>query len=349
MKQKLLIWAFVVVLLTVVILQTGRYNLDQSYSTSSYSNTGTSAFIELLKASGYKVKLIPETDSSLGGAMAGIVLLPEYQEDEIEPFVSDLEEGKKLGIFKLKQVSEKPKTATVSNDFETDKTVGEVVPFNHDPYLWDSSNSKGNAVVSSTLSTDSASYAEAYTDKNRFFHTINDATGITNEFIDQRQNASIVLSVVGTLAKPGETIAIVTAFTDGDGAITLIEKMGPIVHGIWTQFLVMTIVMFFGFSVRFGLAPEMRARQRNSLELVDGMATLMRRKLNPAWALRAVYERFLMMSERRFRVSRDQIARSPSKYFGSDAEPIIEAQTLLDSEMSTKEAMQATEALRRLV
>jgi hypothetical protein len=177
-----------------------------------------------------------------------------------------------------------------------------------------------------------------------------DAACITNRHIEKVDNANIVMGLVGMAAKESKDISYVGTFSSNSSEDSLISKLGRPYEAAWNQLMILILVMFITLSIRFGLAPETRAKQRGARELVDGLAWMTRRKRNARWALRAVFDRVLSELERRHRVGREQIVQRPDLYLSSESAMIlkdVEAATMND--ISEQEAIHYAKLLKRLV
>ncbi|MBI1333233.1 MAG: hypothetical protein GC165_10170 [Armatimonadetes bacterium] len=356
MKQpgKIAFWIFGMVVLAVVILQAGRYSFTQDNSSKNYGPSGTSAFLELIKQSGYKVtvdrSLTPKADKTL------IIPAVDYNRKKLGKFISKLPSGSRVVVIDLplpdffgqKEPSLVP--VPVSSKV-TRKPVGKIEPGNLKHTTTDDALlENGNSTPVLVGPDEYESYADSTFKNGVQLVELYNGNCATNKYLDASDNADILMGLISMAVRSGEDVTYVDSFATDDVEASLLTKLGRPYEAAWNQVLILLAVIFVTLSVRFGLAPQTRVQQRGGRELVDGLAFMTRRKKSARWALRAVFDRTLAEMERRHRVSREQIIQRPDHYMeAGDAMKLklIEAATLDD--ITEQDAVRQANELKRLV
>ncbi len=352
MKQpgRIAIWIFGVIILAVVVLQAGRYSYVHDNSVTNYGPSGTSAFVELLRRSGYKVTI--GTTYGLSPSDSLIVPVSANNEDAFKKFVSRMKNKPAIAAFVIPGIEpdDKNYSAVVRTPWDG-KSVGTLDPITVKEDDWSTPllSEASSATLLETPGNQTAIAKVSAKDGLQLVQMI-DATCLTNKYIERADNANLVMSLVHMVAQPGGSITVINAFAargDDDG---LLNRLGAPYQAAWTQLWLLVLVIFITLSVRFGLAPESRAIQRGARELVDGLATMTRRKKNARWALRAVFERTLAELERRHRVGREQIVQRPDLYMDMEnATRLKNAEAATMNDISESEAIAYAKDLKRLV
>lgn len=344
------VWIFGVVILAVVILQAGRYSYVHDNSVANYGPSGTSAFAELLRRSGYKVTV--GTTYGLKESDSLVVPVSASNEDDFKKFLSRIKNKPRVVAFVIPSIEpdEKNYSTVVRTPWDS-QSVGTLDPITVKEDDW-STKLLTDAEQVTLLETPGNQTPIAKVSAKDGLQLVQmvDATCLTNKYIDRADNANVIMSLVHMVAKPGDRVTLLNAFAARGDEDSLLNRLGSPYQAAWTQLLLLILVIFITLSVRFGLAPESRATQRGSRELVDGLASMTRRKRNARWALRAVFERTLAELERRHRIGREQIIQRPDLYMDMDnATRLKNAEAATMSDISEGEAIQHAKELKRLV
>lgn len=351
MKQpgKIAIYIFVIVMLAVVIVQAGRYSFTQDNGTKSYGPSGTSAMLQLIRESGYKVDVTNTRSPEVGDLV--IVPVSGDNDDSFIRFLRRVSSKSRVLVLNIsRDISDDSQKVTV-NQVKSGNPLGQIVPFNNSSETWKPpilQDSERNEIL--TVQGSDTAIAEVIVKKDLEVISVADASFVVNRNIDKVDNANVLMTLVGMVAKPGQKIQLIETFAADEVDANLLTKLGPPYQMAWSQLLILVFVIFVSLSVRFGLAPEWRAQQRGGRELVDGLAWMTRRKRSARWALRAVFDRTLAELERRHRISRDRLIQRPDLYLNiEDASQLkrIEAATMDD--ISEAEAVSYAKELKRLV
>ncbi|HTQ10920.1 MAG TPA: hypothetical protein VMI31_12665, partial [Fimbriimonadaceae bacterium] len=147
--------------------------------------------------------------------------------------------------------------------------------------------------------------------------TVADGYIASNRFIDQAQNASLLMRMVSTIAPKGSRI-VFTEATYSDTEPGLMELLGPGAVGAWYQGIFLFIVIVYSLGKRFGLPDETRPAQTGQRELVEAIADAYRRAGATRIACRSAYDRADLQVRRALKISRDapaseRDARLPSE------------------------------------
>lgn len=351
MKQpgQIAIGIFVVIIMAVVILQAGRYSYVQDNGSQNFGPSGTSAFLELVKQSGYKVSVDNSISPRVGRKL--IVPVSAHNREAFQKFLKRVKGKTQIVAFVIPMSDDKTGEPRIVRTSVNRKEVGNLEPMAADGVTWEKPLVDDAETVTLLERQDNSGTVAESTVKGdlEMVHMPN-AECITNRNLDKSNNASIVMGLVRSIAKSGEDVVFVDTFAAQDVETSLLAKMGPPFQAAWNQILVLILVIFITLSVRFGLPPVTRAKQRGGRELVDGLATMTRRKKNARWALRAVFDRSLAELERRHRIGREQIIQRPDLYMNSEdamSLKLVEAATLDD--ISEQDAIRHAKELKRLV
>jgi hypothetical protein len=120
--------------------------------------------------------------------------------------------------------------------------------------------------------------------------SIGDGFIATNRYLDDAQNADVLIRSVRMIAPPGSRLVFLeSAFRESQPSV--IEILGPGAVGAWLQILFLFVVVVFTLGKRFGLAEEPAPSQSGQRELVDAIADTYRRARATRIACRAAYDR----------------------------------------------------------
>ena len=346
---KIAIWVLCLVFLSVIILQSGNYSYVQDNSYTNFGPSGTSAFLELVKQSGYKVQLDNSRTPTLAQSM--VIPVSKSHQNSFSSFLKSVKGDSTIITFVIPDEDRKQVLPSKITNDVTHELVGEMQPIRIKSDEWQKPQIDDGEAVD-LLSSDSGqtAVAQIVTKNNIRLIQLLDAACITNRHLDQVNNASITMGLIGMAAKSGKPLTYVGSFSSNISEDSLLEKMGKPFKAAWNQLLILVLIIFVTLSVRFGLAPESRAVQRSGRELVDGLAWMTRRKRNSRWALRAVFDRVLAELERRHRVGRELIIQRPELFLSSESAVIlkdVEAATMDD--ITEQEAIEYAKALKTIV
>jgi hypothetical protein len=120
--------------------------------------------------------------------------------------------------------------------------------------------------------------------------TIGDGFIATNRYIDDAQNADVLIRSLNMIAPPRSRLVFLeSAFRENQPSV--IEILGPGAVAAWLQVLFLFLVVVFTLGKRFGLAEEPPPVQAGQRELVDAIADTYRRAKATRIACRAAYDR----------------------------------------------------------
>lgn len=338
---------FAVVILSVILIRATRYSYTEDHGPTNFGESGTAALAELLRKQGYEV-FIPGKDR-LPKDYVQMVTVNESSRDRFESFLEGLPTKKQSKVIALDFPDARPKDFAVPVASYVDQDdLGMIKPFEGndlffrrklvkrvDPYAIVSTKNSEQWVVEISQSP-SLSVVQ-----------VNCAYWLTNEYIDQANNASVIMGALKAYLPKETPIVFSSGFEDPVGVT---EKMGPFYVGALNQLKVLILVILISLSFRFGLAPETRAIQRGGKELVDALAILTFRKGQNQWALRAMLDRVLGELEKRHRVNRVEIAKNPSKFLPENqADVILRAKMAIAENVEDRYALELANELARLV
>ena len=366
MRNKVVIWLFVILLLSVAVVQSGRYSFDMDHGLEKTGSNGTAAFATLVS------ETYPGTKITEGAPKyKSLVVIPfteEFEDDLRDFFRNEAPDGTYV-IFKITRfIRDKENHSTDVKNTATGKSLGRLTGYSSQ---WSGSildaiadGGEGTSLEewSPSLLKDPEEFdlisaqgtedsiASMQNEGKKTIYYFEQASGITNGRIAEANNADIYLGFIDSANKQKRPITIVSAYLNAANRQGLIERLGPVFHSAWNQFLVLLAVVFLTLNIRFGKSPEPRAEQRSARELVDGVGNFAKRKELGRWALQCVYNQTMIELERRHRTSRQQLLNRPEDFLSPDqADALIQSQAALSIDLSAKDALNISRRLRRLV
>lgn len=268
----------------------------------SFGPSGLSAFAELLRSNGYRVRATASSVPVLAKDDVAVVCLNEVRAS----FLGADAEGIYLRLFEFANQG------------------GHVVLLPFDPKFDSPSRPLSQVGVhSSTSGSDAQLFTRApdYAGPDRFLGDqpvsatiwsstqgpslsvvslsgvgkglvlgIGDGFIATNRYVDKSQNADLLLNSIASVAPKGARLVFVEGVYAG-AEPSLIELLGPGAAGAWYQSIFLFIVVVFTLGKRFGLPEESRPIQTGQRELVDAVADTYRRANSTKVACRAAYDR----------------------------------------------------------
>ncbi len=346
---KIAVWVFCLMFLAIIILQSGNYSYVQDNGYKNFGPSGTSAFLELVKRSGYKLHL----DETHSPAVAKTYIIPvsKQSQEAFAAFLKQIKTDTKIISLVVPDEDRSPSVPREITNQVTLASVGKMEPIRMKSEEWQRPQLEdADTVDLLTFTSGQTPIAQVVSNNEVQMIQVLDAACITNRNIDRVDNANIIMGLVSMIAKPGEQVTFIGTFTARQSEDSLMAKLGAPFQAACSQLLLLILVMFITLSVRFGLAPETRARQRSGRELIDGLAWMTRRKRNARWALRAVFDRVLAELERRNRIGREHIIQRPDLYLSQESARLlkdVEAATMDD--ITEEEAIRYAKALKTLV
>jgi hypothetical protein len=366
MRGKIAIWLFVILLLSVAVVQSGKYSFDMDRGLEKTGSNGTAAFAELVKLTYPGTKIADQLPKD--GSLTIIPYTTQFESDLRRLLRSEARPGKYI-LFKVTDYpgDGKPKPVDATNT-ATGKSLGLLTGVSTE---WDGSLSEifstdeesvpfeewtpsllpdTEAIEAITTGPNATTIATIQSSKGITLYCFEQASALTNAHISEANNADIFMGFIEAANSEKRPLTIIKSFLNGSTQQGLVERLGPVVHSIWNQFLVLLAVVFLTLNIRFGKAREPRAEQRSARELVDGVGNFARRKQLGRWALQCVYSQTMLELERRHRTSRQQLLNRPEDFLSEDqARALVEAQRALSIDLSAKDALTISRRLRRLV
>ena len=366
MRSKIAIWLFVILLLSVAIVQSGRYSFDMDQGLEKTGSNGTAAFAALVRETfpGTKIADSVPKDKSL-------IVIPfttEFSDDLRDFFRKEAPAGTYV-LFRISRLmDDKAQNSVGVTNTLSGQSLGQLTGYSNEwnasfsdlfgdeeetssPQEWSQTFLKLPEeldVISAESDQGTIASMQHAGDKTIYF--FEQASHITNGHLSAANNADIYLGFIESARKQKRPITLVSSYLNAANKQGLIERLGPLFHSAWKQFLVLLAVVFLTLNIRFGKPPEPRAEQRSSRELVDGVGNLAKRKALGRWALQCVYNQTMLELERRHRTSRQQLLNRPEDFLTPDqAQALIESQSALSKDLSAKDALNISRRLRRLV
>lgn len=360
-------WLFGLLVVAALSVSLGGHDADTNPSTSNYDASGEAALFSLLSRAGYTVASDQRTDPKLGPHDVAICLhsssTPDtpaalMAADPTEDFYGNLtkfvESGGRAVIFRYasdfgdasqsvmkgrgavearsallgKTMSIMSQTGNVAVETPTEQEVETWLPVwrvDGAPIVQVGKLGKGSLVV-----CDSSIPA-------------------TNRFLDKADDAQFVVSVIRTVAQPGDRLV----FTEGSfGNISdpgFFELLGTWALSAWRQAIVLFVVLVFTLGRRFGYPEERRRIVQSSQDLAGAFGDLLRRARRVDLCLQMALTRLDNRTRRLFRVPRDASVEERNRVLPESVFAAIQRveEAARDSRTRGSEALKLVQAANR--
>lgn len=310
-------WSVVLVALigvSTVILLAGRPDLALNPSANNFAPSGLSAFAELLKRNGYRVRvdraLTPNTEPS--DVMIAVDIKRPFTASDLiwsdpEQFAptwkklgETTEAGGKLVILYISETDGKlspigeaaefksrfPKTPKLRIRQQLFSSFGGDGALEVPEIPWEADPGTDYTLA---WNADSES-ARVLTAGKGVVLDLFDGAALVNDHIDEEDHARLGLEAIRLIAKPGATVVFVeSTFRQGDPP-SYLESMGRWAEWARYQVIICLAVVAYSLSRRFGTPVQERIHSRGSRELVDALAEIFRRGRKDGFALEALYD-----------------------------------------------------------
>ncbi|MCH7902994.1 MAG: hypothetical protein IH944_00335 [Armatimonadetes bacterium] len=304
------IWGLVgLLVISLTVLFISRSEPQSFPSTTNVKPSGVAAFAELLRRDGFDVSLNREQKPRLEpddlvifvtlpyepfGAFQDVFDELESEEFEEGPYVSPTEEalavhvllgGRVLQVFMTKGFSEASKLSEAALRLSSNVTGSGEYLVNARPYLDASTTLPISEAAYRGWSYPGATFTLHYPAQEGAVVTVADGIGMTNRFLGDNDNAAFYLYLVRQMAGHSKRVVFVEAGIGNFDTTTVYTMLGSWSAAARWQVLLLLAVIIFTFGVRFGLPDRRRSVQRGSRELVEAVATAMRRGKKSGTAL----------------------------------------------------------------
>jgi hypothetical protein len=323
-----------VLIIAAALIALGSQERRTFPSANSFLPSGSSAFQELLRRSGYTVVVDQNTRPKLQpgdlavafytNAPTNINITAEQDEDKLAPTIDALTEFVKVGGNML--------ALPVSPDFEEESKniydrhsaitspsgIPARVSWDHtdplDDFLDTGDSVDYQAWGSNTQPVEdgkTSTFVDLVTLGKGHEAVVAEGLVATNRFLDRDQNALVLSDTVQMLAKPGARIVFVEAAFGNVQDPGLTEVIGPWAKAAWMQLIFLVIIIVYTLGKPFGLPASERRKERGARELLDAMADTLRRGKMTKLALRAVSVDSNRLLRKWFRTPREMDPRNP--------------------------------------
>lgn len=313
--KKSRLWALGWVLLGLMVLAAGSLYLGRrdavaKPSADSYSPSGGRALAELLRRSGFPVRIERSSRPRLHREEVVLAFLvrPENpwsfnrEPDPENPLRMSLREHLESGgrglflniresfpvasrhAFANRHEVQLESSASDEPDFVVSSGGVPEGPVSPDPFVRDE---PGLGVAHNQMGEEVVRLTNFQTG---MILSIADATGFTNRFLDREDNAAFALWAVGLMAPDKGPIVILEALHSPPVDPGLLALLGPWAIGAWWQMVLCFLVIAYTLGRRFGIPEVDRVAQRGGRELVDAMADVMVRANMGRMALKRVVQ-----------------------------------------------------------
>lgn len=364
-------WAMLGLLIVVGgLMVVGRDEARSRPSALSYSPSGSRALAELLEQSGFKVRIERRTSPALSNRQLAILFqLPQrvnpFQTAEAES-ISPLRDalhahldrgGRALilelpldfeGATEMAATYERRAVVAAQPDAEPDFNLSAGMYLTDEPrYRPYFDFDEGLTLAHDENMSDLASLANR---GQGMAAVVFDATGFTNRFLDQKDNADFAVWLAQFLTPKQGSIVLLEAPFSPAADPGLLALLGDWAVAGWWQIVFCFLVLSYAMGRRFGL-PEMETmRQRGSRELVDAQADVMNRAGMAGLALRRVVADADREIRARFGIPSDASPKIRSERLPEElASALSQAEVAAQGRLSPARAVQLVRKLERQI
>jgi hypothetical protein len=327
-----------------------------SPSSTSYLPSGTRAFVDLLRELGYSVAL---DQSSKPKLRADDLALGFVLEDERFDFGGPPQEPKQSPTEKtlLKHVEEGGRAVLlqVPPDFLSASKLAaggaRKVTLTSGPgstfAVTKGSIYSGRSLLLNSTEEgytlglgEAGAFLRLFPTGKGLVGVVYDATGATNRFLDQEQNAEFYAWLVATLA-PNRRIVVLEALHAAPVDPGLLASIGAWAQGAWWQSVLLFLVIVFTLGKRFGVPDALRTRQRGGRELVNAYADVLARARKPQVALKTIVNDMDREVRRKYSITADMAPKRRN-----EALPPRLGEALSRAELASEERLTDVAAVR---
>lgn len=307
MKRGLPVAAWILIGLLIIsasILTLGRSDNTARPEGDSFSPSGTSALVELLRRSGYEVRVDRRSRPRIAKdevAVAFLVNVPVEDEYSIQP--GDEEERKYPTLDHLEDFADKGGrvlTVNFPRNFDemsrpllegarTKVTRGKGKPLSlaatktiDDPERYVESE---DSMTATLWWAEGEPFMCAAKTGDGVVFTVHDGTPFSNRFIDRADDEAAALAVF-QLAAPNKKVVFTEASFTAPVDPGLIGTIGQWAVSAWYQLLALGVVVIYTLGKRFGRPERVLQRQLGTRQLLDALADTQYRGKHASVALR---------------------------------------------------------------
>lgn len=299
-------WVLVGLLcISALLISAGSQDQQTHPSPVSYSPSGASALVELLRQRGYTVTVDPSMNPKIGQKDVALAFCPTFDSDTGDKdALNSLEATVRHGgtIVKLPfedafpSASSAPVAAVTTPD-------GRSLQINASESS--SFSETGASAKTTVLGAGPVAYCTAAKIGSGREIEFRDGLGLTNRFLDKNDNAEALMMVFSGFVPKGSRIVFTTA-TIGDAQEPgLLETIGKWAQDAWWQALFVLGIVILSLNRRFGYPTPYRQAQRGSRELLDAIADSFSRARSSEIALTAANASIDGTIRRNLRLPRD--------------------------------------------
>jgi len=310
-------WAFGWALLGLLVLSGGLLYLGQREgvpqpSADSYNPSGSRALAELLRQSGFRVRV--ERSSKPTFEKSDLAVAFKIGADEYLPAgVSGSQETPLRGRIRS-HLEAGGRVLILHLPYRFDTASKHAFENQHQVFLHSNESEAQDFVVSAGESlTESIAYDPLVEDEPGLgiafdeaslefarlssyqegtVGSVYDATGFTNRFLDREDNAAFALWIVSMLNPGKDRVVILEAMHSAPIDPGLLSMLGPWAVGGWWQCVLLFLVIAYSLGRRFGLPEVDRREQRGGRELVDAYADVLGRARMARIALKKIVQSY---------------------------------------------------------
>lgn len=294
-------------------------------SAESYNPSGSRALAELLRRSGFEVKVDRTSKPKLEKSDLAVAFLvpasgffggtrPDDPEDPLRMTLREhLESGGRTVFLHVpREFGQASQLAYSSRhavylsgrmsddpDFEISAGANLDEFYSYDAFVMDEPG------LSLATNEDEAELIRLTNLQDGIIASVNDATSFTNRFLDQEENAAFAVWLFRTFTPETGRIVILEAMHAPPIDPGLLGMFGPWAVAGWWQAVFLFLVLAYTLGRRFGLPEKERTSQRGGRELVDAYADVLARAKMARVALKTIVQSADREVRKRFGIAVD--------------------------------------------
>ncbi len=317
----------VIAVFVLAALMSEKNGEGNALTTDSTQKGGTLAFLQLLRESGFNVRV--DSNTVEFAEEGDLVILPYVASADVSsrvrrsakrgshllllPLSQDLADTTFAGLIKLE-------TAEVTNLYSGEKLKVSMDLTLEGPFkVFERRAAQLDLFIDEKSEDGLVAVSIAKIDTSKVF-AIADGSIAQNAKLNQVQNAELLVGLVGSL-KPKRIVFSEALIAPS--AQSLIRALGPGTESAWFQIWVLLFVGFSAMSIRFGLPPDGRVYQSGGKSAVFAIANALKTKGRVQELKDAVRSQFFDKQALRHRTSRQNLETKPEKFLSSAATSLL--------------------------
>lgn len=354
-------WMILILVFAAASISLGKREANSNPTITSFSPSGTAAFAELLKQEGFTVVLSRSArpafrpddlaiafslDNEFGSLTSAQNTVPVSERNAQQHLLATLQSHVRKGgsALVLPLSSDFPKLSLRVRDSEIKNvkrdTTGRVLQVKYDHLTDEGQLSAVNAPAAYNLwRTRNEGFVRIASVGKGYAAAVADGIIATNRYIDDADNATVLLDTVATLAGPSKRVVFTEAAIGNVSEPSLMEIIGAWAVAAWNQLLLLLLVIFYTLGKAFGLPQRTRRTQRGARELMDAIAGTFQRGRMAGVAVQSALDDADFKIRKTLKLPRDATKARRDELLSEGLRKALRALEALESKPHQKDAL----------